>query len=209
MEPSNSPPRFAIPIDSARPKGAARFELWAPKLKRKITLFDPFHLRLSVLLESLPRVSHYCERPAYLRRNEDRQLVDFWVRAGRHELFWIASAQPRDAQADRVSQTKSIGVRYVFTRNFASRDVWIENWMRILPYLASNARFVSKPLLADIEQATLHGSTLGDIERDFQPHDIVLVRTAAFMLLHTGRLKADGLRVEPLGTQIRLRRARA
>jgi hypothetical protein len=28
------------------------------------------------------------------------------------------------------------------------------------------------------------------IERDFQPHDIVLVRTAEFMLLHQGRVKA-------------------
>ena len=39
MVPSKSLPRFTIPIDDAQPKGAARFELWAPKLKRRITLF--------------------------------------------------------------------------------------------------------------------------------------------------------------------------
>jgi hypothetical protein len=73
--------------------------------------------------------------------------------------------------------------------------------MRILLYLSANARFVSVRLTRDMEQASSSGPTLGDIERDFQPHDIVLVRTAAFMLLHQGRVKAPALRVRALDSR--------
>ncbi|MFZ4538213.1 hypothetical protein [Propionivibrio sp.] len=207
MEPSQSLPRFTIPIDDARPKGAARFELWAPKLKRRITLFDPFHVRLWTLLESNPRVSAYCERPTYWRHGERRQLIDFWVKAGRRELCLLVMAEPRPSRAGFLSPDENVGVRYIDAKNLASRNVWIENWMRILPYLSSSARFVSEQLMTDIEQATSHALTFGEIERNFHPHDIVLVRTAVFMLLHRGRLKADALRLQPLGAEIRLRRA--
>lgn len=54
MAPGNSHSRFTHPIDSERPKGASRFEFFAPKLKRRVTLFDPFHVRLWALLESIP-----------------------------------------------------------------------------------------------------------------------------------------------------------
>ncbi|MFZ4534888.1 hypothetical protein [Propionivibrio sp.] len=38
-------------------------------------------------------------------------------------------------------------MRYIDVKNLASRNVWIENWMRILPYLSSGARFVSEQLM--------------------------------------------------------------
>lgn len=64
MELGMSHSRFTILIDSGRPKGAPRFEFLAPKLKRGVTLFHPFQVRLWTLLESSPRVLSYCERPA-------------------------------------------------------------------------------------------------------------------------------------------------
>jgi hypothetical protein len=54
----------------------------------------------------------------------------------------------------------------------------------ILPYLSTNARFVRDRLIRGMEQASSPGPALGDIERDFQPHDIVLVRTTVSMLFH-------------------------
>jgi len=88
MVPSFLQPRFTFPIGNARPKGAAHFELWAPKRGRRVTLFDPLHVRLCILLESNPRVSVYCERPAYLDHSELQQRIDFWVKAGRREMCW-------------------------------------------------------------------------------------------------------------------------
>lgn len=206
MEPSKLQPRFSIPVDDSRPKGSACFDLWAPKLKRRIKLFDPFHVRLWTLLESNPRISAYYERPAYWCHDERQQLINFWCRVGRREMCWVVTAEPHQPRTDVLIQGEDIDVRYIHAKSLASRAIWIENWMRILPYLSSNARFVSEQLLADIEKATLNAPTLGEIERDFQPHDIVLVRTAAFVLLHMGRVKADALRAHPLGSEIRLRR---
>ena len=204
MMPSFLQPRFTFPIDSARPKGAPHFEVWAPKLGRRMTLFDQLHVRLFTLLESNPRVSAYCERPAYSDRNDDKQLIDFWVKAGRREVFWIVTAASGPHSPRILIPDQHINLRSIDARHLISHAIWIENWLRILPYLSANATFVSTKLLADIEQTAVTGPTLGDIERDFQPNDIVLIRTAVFMLLHTGRLKADSLRRQPLGPLIRL-----
>ncbi|MBC3911525.1 hypothetical protein [Undibacterium umbellatum] len=206
MEPSILPSRFILPINIVRPKGSARFEFWAPKLKRRVTLFNPQHVKLCTYLESNPRVSAYCERPTYWRSGEDKQLIDFWIKAGHRELCWIATSDLLLGRAGALSQTENIDVHYVQPQSLASHEVWIENWMRILPYLSSNACFVSNQLLADIEQAALTAPTLGEIERNFQPNDIMLVRTAVFMLLHQGRLRADALRVQALGPGINFRR---
>jgi hypothetical protein len=205
MEPGDSHPRFTIPVESARPKGAARFECWAPKLKRRVTLFDPFQVRLLALLESVPRVSAYCERPVYWGRGSDQKLIDFWVRAGRREICWIVTSE-RATLPCVLCPSENIAVRYIHGKNFTSRRIWIDNWMRILPYISANTRFVSEQLLADIAQATSNAPTLGAIERDFQPQDIVLIRTAVFLLLHKGSLKAEALRTQPLGPGIVLRR---
>lgn len=205
MEPGDSHPRFTIPVESARPKGAARFECWAPKLKRRVTLFDSFHVRLLTFLESNPRVSAYCERPMYWGRGADQKLTDFWVRAGRHEVCWIVTPD-RVAPIGALGRSENMAVRHVHAKSFVSRKIWIDNWMRMLPYLAANTRFVSEQLLADIERATSNALTLGAIERDFQPQDIVLIRTAVFMLLHRGRLKAEALHKQSLGPGIVLRR---
>ena len=206
MAPSSSQPRFNQAIASARPKGAARFEFWAPKIGRRLTLFSPLQVRFWTLLEGTPRVTAYCERPAYWQHDGGSLLADFWVKSGRREVCWIITGDLQPGYAGSLNPTDDIEVHYIDARSLASRGVWIENWMRILPYLSANARFVADRLLRDIEQAALSGPMLGDIERDFQPHDIVFVRTAALMLLHQGRVKAPSLRERPLDSRTVFRR---
>lgn len=209
MVSTSSRPRFNQAIASARPKGAARFEFWAPKIGRRLTLFSPLQVRFWTLLEGTPRVAAYCERPAYWQRDGEKRLTDFWVKAGRREVCWIVAGDSQPGYAGPLNPIDDIEVRHINARILTSRSVWIENWIRILPYLSANTRFVSDRLLRDIEQATLQGPMLGDIERDFQPHDIVLVRTAALMLLHQGRVKAPALRERPLDARTVFRRVRA
>jgi hypothetical protein len=145
-------------------------------------------------LEGTPRVAAYCERPPYWQHDGGKLLADFCVKTGQREVCWIVTSDSQPGYAGPLNLTDDIDVRYIDARSLASRRVWIENWMRIFPYLSANARFVGDRLLMDGEQASSSGPTLGDIERDFQPHDIVLVRTAVFTLLHQGRVKAHALR---------------
>lgn len=74
MESSISQSRFTFPIDIVRPKSAARFELWAPKLKRRVTLFDPFHVKLCTYLESNPRMFH-----PHLLPSRSAKVCVFWA----------------------------------------------------------------------------------------------------------------------------------
>lgn len=208
MAPSSTPLRFTHAITETRPKGAGRFEFWAPKIGRRLTLFSSLQVRLWTLFEATPWVTSYCERPAYWRHDGGKLLTDFWVKAGRREACWIVAGESRLGYAGALSPSEDIKVHYIDARFLTSRSIWIENWMRILPYLSANARFVSPRLLKAIEQATLSAPTLGDIERDFQPHDIVLVRTAALMLLHQGRITAGSLRDRALDARTVFRRAR-
>ena len=202
-------PRFKAPIDNARPRGKGRFELWAPKLDRRLTLFDPLQVQLWTLLESDPRVSQYCERPAYWHHDAGKRLVDFWVQAGRRESCWVLSAetngpQPARRRAGILSPGVPVAVRLIDAELLRAQSQWIENWLRILPYLAANARHVDPQLLADAERAATKSTTLGAVERKLHPRDIVLIRTAVFMLLHRGRIKAEGLRRRPLGPGLAL-----
>lgn len=207
MAPTSTQYPYTLPIDSARPKGASRFEFWAPKIGRTVTLFNPVQVRFWTLLESIPSISAYCERPVFWKSDSGRQLIDFWVKTGRRETCWIIGADVRRGRAGTLSTAESIEVRYIQAESLASRSVWIENWMRILPYLAANARFVTDRLLTDIERTSRAAPTLGEIEREFQPYDIVLVRTAAFMLLHQGRINANALREHPLSPSTVFRRS--
>ena len=157
MMPSFLSSRFAFPIDSARPKGAPHCEVWAPKLRRRITLFHPLHVRLFALLESNTGVSNYCEGPAYLAPNHGRQLIDFWVKAGRREVFWIVVAESRPDSPRTLTPEQNINVRYIHSRHLVSHALWIENWLRILPYLSTNAAFVNTQSLTDIAQVAVKG----------------------------------------------------
>lgn len=76
---------------------------------------------------------------------------------------------------------------------------WIENWLRILPYLSANARLVDERLTADVEKVMGSAATLSVIERRLHPLDVVLIRAAVFRLSHQGAVTADGLRRSPLG----------
>ena len=129
---SHSHSHFTNPTASERPKGAPRFEFWAPKLKRRMTLFDPFQVRLWALLESNPRVIAYCERPAFWCHDKGQQLVDFWVKVGRREMCWVVTSKLQPARAGSLSPDHDIGVRYVHGQSLASHKVWIENWMLLL-----------------------------------------------------------------------------
>src|SRR5471030_1475008 len=99
MAPGISHSRFTHPIDSERPKGASRFEFLAPKLKRRVTLFDPFHVRLWALLESNPRVLRYCERPAYWHQDNRRQLAVFGSRSD--DAKYAGSSHQRPSRPGR------------------------------------------------------------------------------------------------------------
>jgi hypothetical protein len=217
-------PVFASPVETARPRGASRIEVWGPRVGR-----DEYRCTIAMRcaygrsLESDPRVTGYCERPAYWERDEGRLLADFWVaRASREEILVLergteGSAEVTKAKARRGGMlSPRVMPRRVMPRRVMRVPVglldanaqWIENWLRILPYLSANARWVDERLTADVKKAMGSAATLGVIERQLNPLDIVLIRTAVFRLLHQGAVTSDGLRRSSLGPRTAFASAR-
>lgn len=107
--------RYTIPIHSARPKGAPRYEFYAPKIRRRVTLFTPLQVRFWTLLESAPLVHSYCERPAYWEAVEGRRLTDFWVKAGPREACCILAD---DVRPGRVGTLSSLNMNFGLPNNY-------------------------------------------------------------------------------------------
>jgi hypothetical protein len=73
-------PRFVRGVNSVRPYGTHRYDLFGPKLGRRLTLFGKLTLHLWLRLESDHHILTYCERPLCIPDANPSRPVDFWVR---------------------------------------------------------------------------------------------------------------------------------
>jgi hypothetical protein len=189
------------PVALCRPRGAHRFEAFSPKLARRVMFYRRALLEQWLLLEANPKVITFCERPGYVLINEDRHLADFWVRyVDREELVVLSELISRskvDASGVELDACTA-EVRFVASAELAAARAWTDNWQRILPYLVANRGLVPAPLSPAIMQFVDEPRRLLDIEREFLTSDPVIVRTALFSLLYSGRVSASALQTQPL-----------
>ena len=198
MEDSRS---IAGPITIARPRGAHRFEAFSPKLARRVMFYQRPAVEQWLLLEADPAVVTFCERPGYAQIDGCRRLADFWVRYGdREELILLGEGRFEDESpaGNTDLDDKALSIRYVVVADLAAARTWIDNWQRMLPYLVANRDLVAPTLPGEIEQFLKEPQRLLAIEREFSIGDPVLVRSALFGLLHSGRVNAQELRTQPL-----------
>ena len=182
-----------LPLPFVRRPHQHRFQAWAPKLSRCVVLASWAVVQLWAWLEGNPDVKRYCERPATTIIDNKEQLVDFWFQHGDKERWWIirADGEPLLEREASESQARNIGsdcIEFVSSDSFAAHKVWIDNWLSILPYLASNARWVEPALIAQVIADCKAGTTLQTIEHTHAGQDRMLVRTAVFIALHRGDL---------------------
>ena len=176
--------------------------MWAPKLGRQITLASRWTVYLWVTLEADPSVTTYCERPALIDADAGGlpRFVDFWVRRDdqsrwlmleRHDETMI---EPEGENFQCVSkQTVEIVSREALER----RQIWIENWLSILPYLASHTRYVDLALISAILDLCQTPQPLQAIKRYFPQQDAGIVRTGVFLGAHRGQLSCEELNDRP------------
>ena len=205
------PAQLTQPVALARARGAHRFEVFSPKLKRRLTLDRRCAVDQWFVLESDPTVRAFCERPGLIHFDGRRYLVDFHVRyADRHELLFLPNpvivedGNPR-ADLDASAMT----VRHVEPAELVASRIWVDNWQRMLPCLIATRGLVPASLFNSIERFVATSQSLLDIEREFSTGDPIVVRAALFGLLHTGRVTAPELRTEPLSWLTRFAAAEA
>lgn len=145
------------------------------------------------MLEAHPGVTQYCERPATTLINGRERLVDFWLMKNGRERWFVISADGEDPLDIEFSGAKpkninSRNIEVLSPQSFVEHEVWIDNWLSILPYLASNASLVDSELIAQVMAQCHEPTTLLAIEANYPHHDPMLVRSAVFMAVHGGEL---------------------
>jgi hypothetical protein len=191
-------PRFCIPIDMPRPRGARLIEGFSPKLERRLQFFDHATFAVWIALEVTPDVISFCERPSRTGKDKGDPIVDFWVRRAAGEEFLFVPTS--DTSVPCLDVCMNLPARTVTASERAAQSTWTANWMRMLPVINAARNALTKSALKSICGFVREPTSLAVIERKFTNGDPSVVRATAFELLRTGQLHAPELHTRPLST---------
>lgn len=190
------------PVEVDRPPYLHRYELSSPKVDRRLTLFSWRAVLLWTMIESHASIARFCERPGLVRLRGDWQLADFWVQRQGHSEFLLLEDSVRLEMlvtAPRLDSDLGQRVRMISNDDLQANELWIRNWLQMLPYLASNRRLVEQRQMDRILDYCAAPKMLVEIEGAELPSDAVVTRTGVFELTRQGRLFPEDLHSQPLG----------
>lgn len=200
--------RFLKAADNTRPYKSHRYDVFGLKTERGLTLFGRAALEAWVALEAEPSVVSYCERPLIIPDSRPKRVVDFWVHFGDREELWLLEREhgrsgdddPQQIMPELTSWGLANGMAVRFVPPVRDdKSVYLDNWGRIIRELSANRRFVSRALLGRVQECITAVLSLGELVGHFPAEDPVLVRTAAFALLHSGQARCTNVDVQPIG----------
>jgi len=87
--------------------------------------------------------------------------------------------------------SNGLELRYIGADETSGSRVYLDNWGRILRDLAANRRFVSAALKARVREIFTSARPLSSLSGMFPDEDPVLLRSAAYQLLHNGKLRCS------------------
>jgi hypothetical protein len=189
------------PLTLPRPRGAHRYDVFSPKLGRRLTLYRRSAFEAWLMLEADPAAKSFCERPGFMAVDGQRCVVDFWARSDDHECLVVLSepTPATDRPRSRLDfDPQAFAVRHIDAAERAAARVWTGNWQRMLPVLVAARGLVKPSLRGAIERFVVSPQSLMTIEREFSTGDPALIRAAVFELLHCGRIQALELHTESL-----------
>jgi hypothetical protein len=202
-----------VPMPVLRLPKQTLHHAWAPKLRRPVMFTSVSQVHLWVMLEANPSVTRYCERPACAVEDVPESAADFWVlRDGKEQ--WLTLEDDFNTSGARASKTfdrhtpSSPCVEIISRKEIERHRLWIQNWMSLLPYLATGRHLIDPTLSESIVQFFDRTATLERAEQHFSRVDPVLVRTAVIAGLHAGRLFSTDLLGSPLSRHTRVNRYR-
>lgn len=207
-------PRFVRAVNSTRPYGARRYDVFGPKVGRRLTLFGRCALHLWVRIESDPYVLVYCERPLCIPDANPARPVDFWVRTSDGERLCIV-LRPAESRAtdrgdslfpafEKWSRVSSMQLDLIHSQSLDDPPALRENRMTMLHHLAGTHSIPVGTLMRSVLDRFHHGLTLAELERRLAPVDPMLVRSAVFRLVLRGEMRFPAIALEPLGPHTRL-----
>lgn len=198
------------PIAIQRSKWTHEFHVWSPKLSRRLSLYSHAAVDFWAMMESHASVLTFCEYPGLVRFEQKPRIADFVLRRDDVTEFVVVETKPLTAiDAELLEILDPLPVTTVSADALIPYRQWIDNWLRMLPYVTSNGRFLSNEFLDRIERGLASPKPLYAIEYEALPTDPVLTRTAVFDLTRRGRLVSPDLRADELDRHTRFRRVEA
>jgi hypothetical protein len=205
-----SGPRFKESAFDRRPYGTHRYDVYAPKLQRQLTLFGRRTLDLWTTLEASPQVLSYCERPLIVPDSRPQRAFDFWVRRPHGEELLILlhegdldtpDKEVPDANVRALEKSTIDGIPVVCLdpKDIALQRTALANWGTIIRDLAAFQRFVPEPLCRELREALGQGKTIAQLQSELTEFDSSTVRLAVFVLLHRGQAACRQLVTQALG----------
>ncbi|EJO54192.1 hypothetical protein DN523_19300 [Burkholderia multivorans] len=195
------------PIAIQRSKWTHQFHVWSPKLSRRLSLYSHAAVDFWAMMESYASVLTFCEYPGLILVDQKPRIADFVLRRDDVTEFVVVEATLLTAiDAELLEILDPLPVTTVNADALNRHRQWIDNWMRMLPYVTSNHAFLSNEFLDRIEQGLAAPKPLYAIEYEALPNDPVLTRTAVFDLTRRGRLVSPDLRAGELNRHTRFRR---
>lgn len=195
--------RFLQAADNTRPYRSHRFDVFGPKIGRRLTLFGQLPMSYWVLIESDYTVEGYCERPVLIPDAKPARVVDYWVKRHEQEEFWFLLrpseiALPKDKSIvppafQAWADSQSIVIKCIVPEESDSQEIYFKNWGTMIRYISSNMSFVTQDLVQTVEKFISKPRTVGELETYFGEDDPMLVRTALFSLIHSGKITCQNL----------------
>lgn len=189
------------PVAVSRPQFSHRYEVYSPKVGRRITLFSWDAVQLWTLFEAQPAVGFFCERPGLVSHKRRWRLADFWVqRDGQSEIWVLPDMELTPVEsAPRIPASLVGTVLHSDSSLLNEQAMLIRNWQAILPYVVSNRREIGAAQKRRILACCQQVHALVDIERAELPADPVITRSTTFELTRCGELLAQDLHSHVLG----------
>lgn len=189
-------PRFSIPINMPRPRGARLIEGFSPKLGRRLQFFDYATFSVWIGLEAQPNVLTLCERPTRLGLTDTDPVIDFWVqRTDGEEFQLVPRGEPDIALPIKLEATP---IRTITSVERAASNVWTSNWARMLPVINSARGSITKAAMKSVGRFVREPMPLAVIERQFSNGDPSVIRATLFEMLRIGQLTAPALHTQLL-----------
>lgn len=172
-----------------------------------LTLYSLAQVNTWLLLESDPLVLSYCERPVVVPDTKPKIVVDFWAGYAERDELWLTnrSAEPvADINSNLAVFTQWAKANKFKIRQFPPTEdvqgkVYFDNWGTIIRELSANRRYLQPTLLKSVREVLEQQRPIGALCRLLPEEDPVLVRVAAYVMLHSGVVSCPDIATRELG----------
>ncbi len=208
---------FSSAADNSRPFGSHRYDVYSPKIRRRLFLYGDLPLNGFIAIESDPEISSYCERPVVITELKPRRVVDFWVQGSRggelwlllrpSELKWLDRNHPPTEAFNAWAEDQALKIKLVTPESLGVGSVLLGNWGDILRHLSANTKHTAPRLVSRVLELCRDEMSIKALQERLPEEDPMIVRTAIYTLLHRGMLISNDLieRRLSLQTSVRLK----